>query len=341
MPFKRKRDGKWMGQVRIRGERFTSPPFNLKSEAKDWETARRNETSPQASTACGELAEAYIDVCRLKFVPRTVAMKETIFKALFKSIPPQTYPWAVTPGQALGHLAKVAKDRSGYVANTHRTHLVAWWNWMVKFHALQAVNPFLAVDRFPANKLPKRVPTMDEFLQVLNFAQGQDKILLLAYLHTAARRCELFKMTWADVDFGSKRLRLWTNKTRGQGSRSDWIDMTEELASELLSWRSENPNTIPVFHHKGIPYTTRHTWLPGLCREAGVEPFHYHAIRHLTATYLVHQGEPLPVVSSILRHRSLVVTERYVRNLKTQRDALKILPFGNKANTEPTIKKVS
>ena len=291
--------------------------------------------------ACGELADIYVDWCKLKLMPRTVTAKKEILKRLFKSIPPHSTHHEISPAMALGHLSAVASERTGYVANTHRTHLIAWWNWCIRFHAIQAPDPFLMVDPFPARTLEKHVPSMDDFLAVLDFAQGQDKVLLLTYLHTAARRCELFRMTWADVDFGGRRIRLWTNKTRGHGARADWLDMTEELTAVLFEWRKLNTNVIHVFHRDGIPYTTRHDWLPGFCEAAGVKPFHYHAIRHLTATYLSNAGEPLTVVSSILRHRSLAVTERYIRNLKPQREALKILPFGSKANKKPTEENVA
>lgn len=340
MPYKRKRDGRWLGQVIQHGIKDTSPiSFATKTEAKDWEAEQRKSKSAQVSMACGDAADKYIDWCSLKFVERTIKAKKEIFKRFFESIPPSQNIAALAQASLLEHLSAVATERSGFVANTHRTHLLAWWNWTQKIHGISGANPFIKVEKFPSRKMEKHVPSMEDFIKVLDHAEGQDKILLLAYLHTAARRCELFKMTWADVDFGGRRVKLWTNKTHGQGARADWIDLTEDLAEALAEWRKENPNAIPVFHHRGIPYTTRHSWLPGLCKEAGVHPFHYHAIRHLTATYLIHHGQPITTVSSILRHRSLAVTEVYIRNLKPQREALKILPFGKKANNKPTEEK--
>lgn len=325
MAYQRKRDGMWIGEIRRGGVRRTET-FPTKTQAKDWEAdQRRGADSP--ATACGKLADSYLDWCALKFVERTVKIKRDILKHFFRSFRPTDAVETITPKAALAHLQGIAQTRTGHVANTHRTHLIAWWNWSAKFHGVNATCPFLKVDRFPARIVERHIPTMADFLRVLDFAQGQDKVLLLAYLHTAARRCELFRLTWADVDFSSKRIRLHTWKTRGMGARADWLDMTDELVAALLDWRRQNPDTIPVFHHDGKPYTTRHTWLPPLCRKAGVEPFGFHAIRHLTATFLANAGVPLPTISSILRHRAMSVTNRYLKNSLPQKEALKLLPF--------------
>lgn len=325
MAYQRKRDMLWIGEIRRGGVRLTAA-FPTKTQAKDWEAEQRRGVDSPA-TACGRLADAYLDWCALRFVPRTVNIKKDVFKMFFRTFQPATAIEAITPKVALAHLQGIAATRTGHVANTHRTHIVAWWNWTARFHGVAAPCPFLHVDLFPARIVERRIPTMAEFLRVLDFAQGQDQILLLAYLHTAARRCELFRLTWADVDFGSQRARLHTWKTKGQGVRADWIDMTDELSAALLDWRRQNPDVVPVFHHDGRAYTTRHTWLPPLCRKAGVEPFGFHAIRHLTATFLANSGVPLPTISSILRHRNMSVTDRYLKNSLPQKEALKLLPF--------------
>ena len=197
------------------------------------------------------------------------------------------------------------------------------------------------VDKFPSEKHPRVVPPMSDFERLLDATTGQDYVLLLTYLHTAARRCELFEATWADVDFGQGKMRLWTRKTRGQGRRADWLDMTDELAATLLDWRKQNPDQILIFHREGIAFTTRHEWLPRLCRRVGVPPFNFHGIRHLTATYLARANVPIKTIQSVLRHRHINVTDVYIGDLHGQKEALKILPFGKKPATKPAEEKTS
>jgi integrase len=74
-----------------------------------------------------------------------------------------------------------------------------------------------------------------------------------------------------------------------------------------------------------------------LCRKAGVKEFGFHAIRHLTATILAHEGLDIPTVQAILRHKNPNTTARYIKSLGVQPDKLnrvfakrsgaKILPF--------------
>lgn len=209
----------------------------------------------------------------------------------------------------------------------------------MKFYGVRVSCPFMAVEPFPIVKKPRVVPTMATVESLLDALTGQDRLLILTYLHTAARRCELFEMTWADVDFAQQRIRLWTRKTKGKGRRGDWLDMTNELCRELLEWRKANPDQILVFHRDGVAFTTRHEWLPRLCRSLGLPPFNYHGLRHLTASYLANKGIPLKTIQGVLRHRSIHVTDTYIGDLGSQKEALSVLPFGKKPTIEQTVEK--
>lgn len=72
------------------------------------------------------------------------------------------------------------------------------------------------------------------------------------------------------------------------------------------------------------PFTSRQHWLKKLCAKAGVRPFDFHGMRHLTATILFHAGESLSVIQAVLRHESPQTTVRYLKSLGLEqtRDAL-------------------
>ena len=56
-----------------------------------------------------------------------------------------------------------------------------------------------------------------------------------------------------------------------------------------------------------------------ICKKAGVKPFGFHAIRHLTATILYHKGYDISLIQGVLRHKNPTTTDRYLRSLGLER----------------------
>lgn len=50
--------------------------------------------------------------------------------------------------------------------------------------------------------------------------------------------------------------------------------------------------------------------MPG-CRDAGIEDFHFHDLRHTCAAWLVSPGAPLAEIRDLLGHSTIQMTERY------------------------------
>jgi hypothetical protein len=61
---------------------------------------------------------------------------------------------------------------------------------------LPGPNPCL-VDKMPEERQPRYVPPEEDFWKVFEIAGGQDKVMLLAFLHSAARRGEIFRLDWS------------------------------------------------------------------------------------------------------------------------------------------------
>jgi integrase len=157
----------------------------------------------------------------------------------------------------------------------------------------------------------------------------QDRVMLLAYLHLAARRSELFKSKWSDVDFANSQIRLGTRK-RGGGLEYDWLPLTNELHAQLLMWAERRlaQSTMDKDHmfvclsplpccddHYGHPFKQRRWTIGRWCKKAKVKPFGWHAIRHLTAMELYRRGYSIKHIQMILRHQRATTTDIYLRRL--------------------------
>ncbi len=143
-----------------------------------------------------------------------------------------------------------------------------------------------------------------------------------------SRRGEVFRLKWEDVDFGKNAIRLTTRKTRGGSWRNDWIAMNETLRRKLVWWRGQTPypssgrnvfvmldDTPSPNHRPGEEFKGRQHFMRRLCEKAGVRPFGFHAIRHLSASILYKEGLPVSAIQKLLRHTNPTTTEIYLKSL--------------------------
>lgn len=230
------------------------------------------------------------------------------------------------------YFLKQMQTRSGYAANKDRKNLGTAWRWGLDNIEgwPKGANPFLSVKKFPEERQPRYVPSEEDFWNVYDQAAGQDQVMLLTYLHLAARRSEVFQMKLSDVDFVNNRVCLWTQKREGGHKEYDWLPMTSELRKALLAWSEERltQKTDDKQHvfvcldetpfcekYYGKPFLHRQHLMKRLCYKAKVKPFGFHAIRHLTASILYKKGYPLAIIQAILRHANPNTTARYIHSL--------------------------
>lgn len=340
MPYKDKHHkNRWRGEIVRQGSRKTQL-FETKGEAKAWEVEQKalpledylNETRTVYSLA--EWAERYLDHSRVKFCSKTYDEKRLAFRELFRSVKPVQEPSKLHPGMILSHFDGQVEKRSGNAANKDRKNLIAAWNWGKRYlPGWPKENPFAETEKQASEQHPRYMPPVDDFWKVFDLTMGQDKVMLLGYLHTAARRSELFELTWEDVDFAGHRIRLWTRKRKG-GREFDWVTMTTELELALIEWHQDRTfkeskhvflceDETPFCREAyGKPFTCRQHWLPRLCERAGVPRFGIHAIRHLSASILDDSGYPIAAIQSLLRHKNANTTSRYLHKLRGMRTAL-------------------
>jgi integrase len=316
-----------MAQVVCNGTKIRSQ-HETKAAAKKWEVEKKEKhcVPPLAPLSLQAWADAYLAYSLQKHSEKTFSEKELAFRQLFRSIAPDTRAADLHKGAALAHFSTQSRNRSGYAANKDRKNLVAAWNWAVQYLADFPVrNPFLT-DRFPEERCTRYVPPEKDFWAVYKKAESErDKLMLLCYLHLAARRNEIFHLRREDVDLDRQQVRLCTKKRKDGSPHYDWLPMTDRLCkamSQYLAattgpWVFPDPRT-------GEPYIARQQWLSRLCRKAKVNIFGLHGIRHLSASILITHKVSLLDVQTMLRHTNLTTTQRYVHRLENVRNAVKV-----------------
>ena len=135
------------------------------------------------------------------------------------------------------------------------------------------------------------------------------RLLVLAALHTTARRGELIKLQWRDLDL-ERRLVTFRDTKNGE-------DRTVPLSATLTAAFKRLPRPIaggPVFRTpSGSPLTPTIIRRPfrKAVKAAGLAGFRFHDLRHSGASFMVQAGVPLNTVRAILGHKSLSMVLRY------------------------------
>ncbi len=329
----------WVGQVRIKKKRKTKL-CTSKKEAVKWEEDQKSQTCQQEihTTSLIEWASAYLAYAEREFVGKTFSEKRLAFKHLFtcKDISPSMPAESLSPLTVLNHLQDQTVKRSGGGANKDRKNLGAAWEWGVAYLHLPRLNPIKAVSRFAQNKKERAVPTVEDFKKAVDACDtDQDRLMLWAYLQTGARREELFRLGWRDVDLVGKRVRLRWRKNQKGGWEEQWIP----VKGWLVDWLKRHQKVTGL--HKFVflnfnnsedprnwlPYLHRQHWLDNVCKRAKIKPFGFHGLRHLFASLLAAENTPLVDIQHMLRHKSINTTARYIHQLKKEnREVLRALP---------------
>lgn len=328
MPYKE--GEKWRAVVKSKGERLTRL-FETKRDALNWESEirkQRKETqlSPPKQPGLDLLTfcTKYLGDAETSFTSNTFGEKKFLCRRMLTAWGNDIMVGSITPEMVSDFINAQATSRSNNAANRDRKNMMAMWNWGDEILKI-SINPVRKIRKKPHNRRTQYVPPTADVLAVLQAATREERIFLECYLQTGARRCEIFRLTWADdINFERQEIRLGTRKTKDGSMEYEWIPMSSDLYNSLMWWWKNRPikDTPNVFvdtnpgKHYGKPYSTRRRFMIGLCVRAGVRPFGFHAMRRYVASCLADTHKiSSKTIQRILRHKNLTTTEKYIYRL--------------------------
>jgi integrase len=133
--------------------------------------------------------------------------------------------------------------------------------------------------------------------------------LVLTALLTGIRKRALLNLKWSDISDGV----IFIPKALDKAGHGYSVPLNPEAAEVLRLWRrqSEGKDGYRIFTYKGEAIASFRTSWAGVLKEAKIENFTFHCLRHSFASKLVMGGIPLFTVQKLLGHRDPSTTMIY------------------------------
>ncbi len=185
----------------------------------------------------------------------------------------------------------------------------------------------LRMERDSANqwRRARKLPTLPD-LRRATYADHLKPMVLLS-LNTGLRRGELFNLTWNDINFDHAHLTV-----RGDGAKSGktrHIPLNEATVALLKDWRKQcrAENKLVFTGKNGTRFDNINNSWRKLLKDAKIQTFRWHDLRHTFASWLVMESVDLNTVRELLGHSDLKMTLRYA-HLAPEHKALAVGRLG-------------
>ena len=172
-------------------------------------------------------------------------------------------------------------------------------------------NPVRKIPSLPENN--ERIRFLSEAERTSLFkacrASHWDKLYLIVLLAitTGARKGEITKLRWNDIDFDRRTAYVATTKN----GQPKVLPLTDSVIRELQLFDSKDSSLIFASKVKeDVPYCFTKPWKRAL-EDAEIKDFRFHDLRHSCASYLAQSGASLLEIADVLGHKQISVTKRY------------------------------
>ena len=324
-----KKTGKWQYKFQYQGEVFKQEGYKTRAQAIQAEGNRRsaaeNREARILSISFQELSTKYLQYCKAYMQKNTWRQKTFIYRS-FLTFAGGNIPARQISTQAIRDFLSIRFQTKGpKAANRSLRDLSALFNWAIEEEIYKESNPCKRIMKFPEDHYQPYIPPVEDVAAVKLAANPDERDFIEVLYHAIGRKSEILKLTWQDVNFERKWIRLWTRKRRGGGLEAQYKPTNETLYGVLQRrWKHRDKNTQSVF-----TFTAKQAsaMMKKLCERAGVKPFGFHAIRHHVLSVINDSGKAsMKQIQELAGHKRQSTTETYLHAMGSAvRDAAKLL----------------
>jgi len=319
-------------QVRLKGHPSATATFERLTDAKKWvqqtETAIREgryfKTSQSKKYTLADALDRYEkEVLSLRKNP----VNQRIYLAHWKSVLGDYLLGDITTSLIAEYRNKLVgrKNRFGRAmgtttANRYTQPLGHVFNVAMKQWEWTHDNPISRLTKYKEGRGRVRFLSDDERAALLEACKGSENPhiynVVVVALSTGARKMEILKLKWQDVDLNRGQIIFHETKN---GDRR--VAPLKGYALDLIKSQARINGCEYVFQSdlvkksdKGVqiyqPIDIRTAWENVLIR-AGIRDFRFHDLRHSAASYLAMNNASLTEIADVLGHKTLQMVSRY------------------------------
>jgi len=195
---------------------------------------------------------------------------------------------------------------AGHIVVTNRTLALLKHMFTIAIQRRYVTNnPAKNVKLFKEPKGRVRYLSEDEKERLLNELNGMVKSIVIAAMNTGARKGELLKLKWSNVDLKNGFINI-VNSKNGEARQ---IPINDIVKQELSNMPRRGDF---VFSKKtGQPLGDFKKAFKSACKRADIKDFRFHDLRHTFASHLAMTGQTLLSISILLGHKTPSMTARY------------------------------
>ncbi len=179
---------------------------------------------------------------------------------------------------------------------------------------------------FYAEEPRTRTLTIEEITRLQEVCSAWLERIVRAALLTGLRLSDILGLRRENIDLKAKVVRFWEKKKKDwrlKPINSQMVALLESLGVEVdkegYVFHGPNGNAIPSG-------TVKHAFRRARKR-AGLLDLYFHDLRRASATFLMEQGTPLPVIQKHLGHTKIEMTRRYL-GIRPELEAQEIEKLG-------------
>lgn len=180
------------------------------------------------------------------------------------------------------------------------------WGWMEE-------NPLAKISKLKEPRGRVRFLSDLERVRLLEACQKSANpylyLIVILCLSTGARKMEILRLRWPDIDFHRKVITLHETKN-GERRILPLVGRALETLKEHASKRTLEIDWVFPANQQTKPMDIRTPWETAL-KMADISDFKFHDLRHSAASYLAMNGASLAEIAEVLGHKTLQMVKRY------------------------------